>query len=489
VKARVCLLALLVAPTFAAQARAEQGYFSGNKGARAAGRAGAFTAKADDLSAVTFNPAGLSDLDGTLLHAGNRFSYNAYAFTRAPTLDWGNVAGGVPPYVRFATVENQKPWQLLEPLAGVASNLGLQDWAFALAAYAPAGVARQQFPAQGGQRYMMVEREAIILHYNASVAWQHKSVFGVGASLQWIHVPRLTYSLVIDGVQFPGEVNPVSSELDMLATVSGSDPFTLNAIVGAWYRPVPFLELGVSGQVIPAEIKTQSTLSVEPLSPEIEERVELRREGQPADDVSLLLPLAQSARVGVRYRHLENEREVFDVELDLAYEFWSGVERFVVDGDGLQANLLAQRLDVGLIEVEKHWRDTLSVHLGGDYALVPERLTLRGGVFYETAVADRRYANIDFVSGRELGGAVGASVFAFGVEVALAYEYRYQPALTVSEGEARVFQEAPGSQCQAPFTDPDNCHEQYPGRPSPAVNAGTYTAYSHVASLDVLYRF
>jgi long-subunit fatty acid transport protein len=465
------------------------GYFSGTQGARAMGRAGAFTVKADDLSAVTFNPAGLARLRATLIQGGNRFSYNAHSFTRAPTLDWGNTEAGVPPYVEFPRVDNQRPWQLLGPILGVASSLGLRDWGFALAAHAPPGVSRQEFPVGGGQRYMMLSREAVILDYTASAAWKYRELFGFGLSLQWIAVPRLSYELVIDANQFPGEVNPVDSELDMRARVSGSDPFTANAIVGAWYRPVDFLELGASLQFIPTSLETESTLSVVPLSPEIDDDVQLRRDGEPANDVSLSLPLPLTARLGIRYRHLRGGAELFDVELDLGYESWSRVERFAMEGEGLIANLLAQRLDVGSIQIEKRWRDTLSVQLGGDVAVLPERLTLRGGLFYESATADRRYAHVDFASGQQLGGTLGLSVFVQGLEMALAYEYRHQPRLEVGEAEARVLQEVPGSQCLAPFTNPDTCHPQYLGRGAPAVNAGTYLAHSHVMALDLLYRF
>jgi long-subunit fatty acid transport protein len=483
------VLALLTATNVAARAHADSGYFSGTTGARAAGRAGAFTAKADDLAAVTLNPAGLAHLGATLIQGGNRFSYNAHSFERRPTLDWGNLDSGIPPYVEFAAVANETPWQLLEPLLGVASNLGLPDFGFALAVHAPAGVGKEEFAIDGAQRYMMVRREAVILNYSASAAWKFEDVFGIGASVQWIHVPRLSYRLVVDANRFPGEVNPVASELDMLATVTGADPFTFNAILGAWWRPVPFLELAISGQVVPTEIKTASTLSIVPLSPEIDEQVELRRDGVPASDVSLSLPLPITARAGIRYRHLQAERELFDLELDLGYQSWSRVERFIMDGDGLVANLLAQRVDVGRIEIEKRWRDTVSVRLGGDYAVLAEVITLRGGLFYESAVAERGYAHVDFVSGAQLGGALGASLFVLGVEVALAYQYRHQPAVTVTEAQARVFQEVPGTQCRAPFTDPDACHPQYLGRPAPAVNAGTYRAHSHAMSLDVLYRF
>jgi long-subunit fatty acid transport protein len=424
-----------------------------------------------------------------VIQGGNRFSYNSHLFTRSPTLDWGNVDNGVPPYVEFSTAENEQNWQLLDPLLGIGFDLGLDDWGFALFAYAPPGISRQGFPVGDGQRYMMVSREAQIINYTANAAWKSGEKFGVGASLQWIAVPLLRYQLVIDANQFPGEANPVASELDMLATVEGSDPFTFNAILGAWYRPMPALEFGIAGQIVPTEIKTESTLSIDPLSPEIDDQVVLRREGEEANDVSLTLPLPLMARAGVRYRHLEGAMELFDVELDVVYETWSRVERFTVDSNGLVANLLAQRISVDVIDVEKQWQDTVSVHLGSDVAVLPRRLTLRGGVFYESAVADRRYANVDFPGGEQLGGALGASLFLGRLELAFGYEYRYQAEVTVTEGEARVFQETPGSQCKPPFTDPDNCHPQYLGRPAPPVNAGRYLADSHMASLDVLYRF
>jgi long-subunit fatty acid transport protein len=476
-------LLLLAVPARAA------GYFTGTRGARAVGRAGAFTAKADDLSAVALNPAGLARSAGTVLQLGNRTSHNAQEFQRAPTLDWGSLEAGVPPYVEFPVVRNARPWQVLEPLLGVASNLGLSGWGFALAAWAPAGIAREEFPTDGGQRYMMLRREAVILQYSASAAYCYRQQFGLGVSLGWLSVPRLSYELVIDANQFPGEVNPVVSELDLRARLSGSDPFTPQAIVGLWYRPHEALELGLAAQVIPGYIRAQSTLEVVPLSPEIDDDVELRRDGEPANDVRLSLPLPLTARAAIRYRQLAAGVELFDVELDVAYESWSRVDRFSVRGDGLVANLLAQRVNVGAIDIEKHWRDAVTVQLGGDAIIAPRLLTLRGGLFYESAVAAPAYAHVDFPAGQQLGFALGASAFASGWELALAYEYRYQPPLESSEGQARVLQEVPASLCQPPFTDPDKCNPRYPGRRAPAVNAGTYRADSHALSIDLLYRF
>jgi long-chain fatty acid transport protein len=470
-------------------AQAAGGYYSGIKGARAEGRAGAVAARADDITAVTYNPAGLAKIGSTLIQVGNRFSYNALSYTRSPTPDYGNAQNGTAPLHTFATVDNQQPWQMLDPLVGIVSNLGLENWGFALAAYSPPGISREDFPVDGGQRYMMVNREAIILNYSASAAFKYRDVFGIGVSLQWIHVPRLTYSLVIDANTFTGLANPVSSSLDMQATATGSDPFTFNAILGAWFRPTPSFEIGISGQVIPADIVTNSELTVKPLSSGFQGGVTLSRNGRPANDVTVSLPLPLLARAGARYRHLEGAREVFDVELDVEYETWSRAERFTLDTNHLRATFQTQSIDIQRIDLEKHWRDTVAVRLGGDYAVAPDALTLRAGAYYETAVADPAYASVDFPSGAQIGAAVGGSLFFGHWELAAAYELRVQPTVTVSEAQGRVYQQVPGSSCAAPYTDPVRCNPNYLGQPSPTVNGGTYTAQSHFVSVDALYRF
>ncbi len=66
VKGSVLILSLLVwgAPVFAG------GLSTPGQGARALGMGGAFTAVADDGSAIYYNPAGMSRIDGTLIEAG-----------------------------------------------------------------------------------------------------------------------------------------------------------------------------------------------------------------------------------------------------------------------------------------------------------------------------------------------------------------------------------------------------------------------------------
>jgi long-subunit fatty acid transport protein len=486
----IALTTLAGAAAVTGTASADGGYYGGALDARAAGRAGAFVARADDPMAVHYNPAGLATIGGTAIMVGNRFSHNGYSYTRAPTLDWGNAPGGVAPTVTFDQVSNGKPWQAAEPLIAVASNLGLQDFGFALAAFAAPGASNLTFPPTGGQRYMMLEREAIILNYAASAAWKLRDVFGVGATLEWIHVPRLDYSLVIDGSPFAGAANPVMSPLDMTAATTGSDLFTFNAILGAWYRPVPFLQFGVAGQIVPTSIETKSKLAVTPLNIQTAGPVELTRDGLPANDVSVILPLPLMARFGARYRGLDGMgREVFDVELDVEYETWSRVNEFAVETRHLFATFQGSDVDLGRIAIAKRWKDTVAVKLGGDVVVIPGRLALRGGAFYETAVADAAYANVDFAGGAMYGGTAGVSVGFTGWELAIAYQLRQMAAVSVTEPNARVYQQVPASACLPPYTDTNSCNPNYLGQPAPAINAGTYHATFHHLSLALLYRY
>lgn len=468
-------------------ASAAGGYYSGTKGARAAGRAGAFVAKADDVTAAAVNPAGLAGVSGTVFQVGNRFSYNYFAYDRATTLDYGSVSNGVAPEVTFDTVENEQPFQLLDPLIGAATNFGLSDFGFALYVHAPPGIGRLEFPVDGGQRYMMVEREAIFLSYSASAAYKFRDLFSVGLSLAWIHVPRLKYSLVIDGTAFP-EANPVASALDMQATPEGADPFTLNAIVGAWFRPAPFLQIGLAAQVIPAEVVTESELTVVPIN-DVRGEIVLRRNDERANDVTVSLPLPLTFRAGVRYIGLDGPAERFDLELDVEYETWSRVKQFTLETNDLEADLDGQIVPIGRIEIPKHWQDTLAIRLGGDYLAIPEKLAVRGGLAYETATSPAEYYHVDFASGAMFGGAVGASLFFGKLELAAAYELRVQPPSEISEAEGRVYQETPASPCEPPYTEDSGCSEYYPGQPAPTVNGGEYWAQSHMLSIDAIYRF
>lgn len=476
-----------------------QGLFGGHKGARVAGRAGAYVAKADDLYAIEYNPAGLAKLRGWTVQISNRLSYNEVIFDRAPYTDAnGNVT-------TFDRASNTRPLQALDPLLAVSYDFGLKDFTFALAAYAPPGTARVAFnetqgdPALGemvrpsGPAYMMVGREAELLKYSLSAAYQFKELFGVGVSAQLMHVPKLDYSLLVQPITSSGGTgNPVSSGLDVRSEVSSSAFPMYQVILGGWAKPVKWLEVGLSGQVIPTTIRAQGTIELTRLAGE--QDVELTRNGVPANDVQLVIPLPVTLRGGLRYIHEKSDGEpLFDVELDVSYQNWSRVQNFALDSNGLVGQLTGYQVPINTVYIEKQWKDSFAISLGGDVNVLPKKLAVRGGFGYDSAVAEPAYTAPDFATGAHVNVGLGASVY-FGerpglqpalFELAVAYGYRHQMPVTVSPAEGRITQINPVA-----CSDPANSMTCVtPGGPSPVVNAGKYQAFAHALSIDGIFRF
>jgi|GEM_PF-1123496 len=498
---RLLGLGLLLASLSFQNAVSAQGLYSGTKGARVAGRAGAFVAKADDMFAVEYNPAGLAKIDGWVVQISDRLSYNEVIFDRiAPS--------GSDPSFQFDRVQNQTPLQALDPFLSVGTDFGLEDFGFGLSIYAPPGLARVTFPeggqsmsdySQGAQRFMMVSREAEILNYSLSAAYKFKDIFGLGVSAQWLHVPKLDYSLVVSPVvnaSSLGKKNAIRGPYDALSTVSGSDPFTPNFIFGGWVKPVKFLEAGLSVSVPIGDIVTSSNMKLERIGPSSPDgsiphsEIPLTRNGVAANDVRVFIPLPIILRTGLRYIHKKGEDTLWDIELDFSYQTWSSVKNLVVESNGLIGTDQGYDIPVGTVQLEKYWKDSITLALGSDVNVIPKKLTVRGGVGYESAVSDPAYQHVDFATGAHVNGALGASVF-FGIfELAVSYGYRHMLPVRVSESEGKVYQEAPQPDglnfCPPPYTDP-SC--PYPGQPSATVNAGKFQAFSHQVSVDGVFRF
>ncbi|MBM4372756.1 MAG: outer membrane protein transport protein [Deltaproteobacteria bacterium] len=487
---RTSLLTLLaLAGLLAPSALRAGGFEIGDQGARALGRGGAFTVRADDLTAIAYNPAGLARLRGTRFYLGNRFGHASEEYRRAATLDWSGATHGVPAYLTFGPVRNAEAWQLLNPFIAAGSDFGLEDWSFALGVYAPAGIGRQSFPEDGPQRWMLSERETQILYYDVSVAWKLRDVFGVGLSLQWVDVPRIRMALTVDGNVSPGLVYADGGTFDIRARLQGSDHVGFSGILGAWYRPLPELEIAASGRFLPVWVDAESRLSLEPVHLALDQPIALSRDGEPARDVTFSMVLPPTARLGLRYVHRRGSVEWFDLELDAAWEGTSMVDAYRVRGRGLVADVLGERIPIDRITIPKRWRDTWSLRLGGDVTVVPGWLSLRAGGFWESPAAAPAYSHIDFFSGHRLGAAAGFSATFYGVELAAAYSWVFQMPVVVDEADSKVSQQAPGSPCTAPYDSTTLCDPHYPGRPAAAANAGTYLSDYHFVSVSLSYSF
>ncbi len=484
------LAALLLALT-APNALLAGGFELPDHGARNVSRGGAFTARADDLTALALNPGGLlrardsqravglpgqataTGMWGALLYSHNAM-HAPISFQRAPSAVPQPESSDPGSPAPLARVDNETPWFLLGGSLFAATDFGLEDFVFAVGLYGPNAAGHQRYPVTGGQRYMLVELEAIFVYYSAAIAWGKRDKYGVGVTLQLAHQPMTKLSLVVDGTP-GGAQSPYHSSSDVLATINLAAPPVPTALVGAWWRPIDAVEVGVSGRVVPVKLQAAGdvTLTNSPggaaFFPD-----QLEIEGNAA---RLQLTIPQTARAGVRYRHLDGLRERFDVELDVVWEGWSALDAYTVELDGMIKLFAATKAPD--VTIAKRWKDTLSVRLGGTYNLDALPLSLSAGTFYETAAVPLNYSHLDFPSFARVGVGLGATGRLGSLDWTVGYLHVFQESRTIDEAFAKVFQQRPVAEC------PEGCD----GYDSVPANAGTITSGFHIITASLGWRF
>lgn len=504
---RTLVVAILACLTLAPAGVRAGGLEHPDNGTVAVGRGGAFTAKADDLTAIQHNPAALIKsksrfavlVNDNLVLPRVRFDRIAWDYG---THDWFDFAtAGVPNPVREGS-----GWFPLGLMGVVGSDLWTDDFMFAFGVYGPSGVGASDFPVDGAQKYVQVDRDILMTYYTLSAAWGITPNLSLGVSLQWVDLPKLKYSVVIDGY-FEQSYHPFRSNYDVLATIDATDRFNVTAILGLWYRPHPAVELGLSGRVIPIWFKAKGKVSLEMLGLQVKppddcattpgcHSYDLLKDGKPgANGMTLSFVLPPNLRAGARYVHKRGDREVFDVELDVVYEFWRMLDAFDVQ---LDADQIRNYIKGGLttsplrdIRMVRSFKDSISVRMGGDYNVIPDWLTVRAGLFYESPSARPEYTGIDFVPFHRIGIGTGFTFKYKGFAFSAAYEHIFQPDWIVNdERGSKLLQQRPAGQCEAE----GKCDENYVDSagnqlPAPPVNTGVYSSSIDIVSLGATYRF
>ena len=416
-----------------------------DNGTRALARGGAFTVLADDLSAIAHNPGALIRLQGTQLLFSNHVYLVDERFTRGPSLfpeDPNTQGYGHDP---FAPVSNSETVFPLGPVFAVGSDFGEDNLFAAFGIYAPNGTGKKKWPLDGGQRYMLTELESLLFYVNGSLAYGEKDSYGVGLSLQVAMAPSMRMNMVTDGSPF-GVLNPYASVNDVEAVLEVSDLFALSAIFGAWWRPIPEIELGLSGRIVPVSLDASGDFELRNIPGQTQftpERLEVT-----GSSARLRLKLPPTLRAGVRYRHLCGGEELWDVEVNVVYEAWSIMQSMDVEMEG-QINLFAIA-EAPNANIARRWRDTLSTRIGSTFHL-GELATVSAGAYYETGAVPENYEHIDFMSFDRIGLSLGFGLELGPVRLSGAYMHVFQEPRSVSEATAKGFQIRPLDPC------PDAC--------------------------------
>jgi long-chain fatty acid transport protein len=399
------------------------GYYSTDVGVRAGlGRAGAFVARADDQTAAWYNPAGFADQKGTHFQLDDSFIKQSIFFQRTDAS--GQNMG-------FPVGNTATPRWV--PFLGVSSDFGLRDWTFALSAFGPHGRA-MRYPELGTQRYTLISTNVTEAFVQLSAAWRPLPKLRIGFAFRYEYLKATQdRKLSISGT--PG--NEDLNDVGLFYTVT--DSFSPNFQLGALWTPHPFLTLGVGWRpYLPVDASGDlgvNAADVERLRQTMFRNLGIcgskdanpcdpRAPGNAAQLIDVTFAMPNILRAGVRVHEPDPRARQWDVELDFVWERWTGFGQLTTVPRNIYYTL-ASTTPTRLTKIveDKNYGDAFSLRLGGEVEIIPGRLVLRAGAFYETSAVPARSLSVALVDSDKIGVSFGLSLKTSWLEMSLGYTH------------------------------------------------------------------
>jgi hypothetical protein len=537
--------------------------FSG-AGTRPLGRGGAFAARADDGMALLYNPAMIADLPDTQItlnaglaiwsacvqrsgHYGDSLGGHTDAsgtyqpgMTAAPSIF--DSPGSNPDAwtaSAYPSVCNSGPPQVLPQ---IVMNVRLaNDFGLAFGILAPNGVGASQWGSANGTvtmagdttgnalrpsptRYALTDANALLFYPSIGFGWRPIDWLRVGLTFQW-GIGIISFSNYTSSAS--GGADPSSDIRTQLQNMVS--PFIPAGILSVHFVPHENLDIMLGGRisdgiggVVPATGSLTLTTSA-------------------YGNGSMMSNLPQSTTIngttlhagqpwqfwtGFRYGHRIRPRaytrpedarlrpgpddpmsdELFDIELDVVYEYNQQVTDFVVTnppGSMAQIQMFDHSL-VGIpvprtLPIAHGWSDDIVFRLGGDANIIPGVLALRAGASLDLPL-NRNYVQWmtnDYIQGWRVGVHVGGTVRIDNhFDLSIAYAHIFAETVSVNMPSARLVA-ATGNMGQCTGAggstyDPNNPVTQrgcFPSGFGATMNGGSYWQMFDVVSLSGTYHF
>jgi long-chain fatty acid transport protein len=407
-------------------------------GSQAQPRAGAFVAKADDGSALYYNPAGLAKQRGTSIHLGFNLVDFDQTFTRDGAYEEPEDPADSPSYTGqpYATVsDNSSPalgiggFQGIPLLAVVTDLGGRTPLVFGVGLIAEHGFPEREYgeeylssgsfsdpdvaPPPG--RYDILEQDVSAAFPSLAAAYSITPELDVGLRVSWGFAGTKATTILWGLRNYEEDIRS-----DGLFAVDAKDNFIPTGQLGLLYRPSPSLELGAqytTEKTANFKGTAQATLGANLGLGDMLDFIEPENDFPLCESGGTIaalktcidLTLPQTATLGARYILRDaGGAERGDVEFDVQWEDWSAASDVKVTVDG-KSGLSGFRLNPTLI---RHgFEDTFSFRLGGSWGfdVGDNKLIARAGAAHDTAAAPNSWTRLDIdgFARTTLGAGVG----------------------------------------------------------------------------------
>ncbi len=300
------------------------------KGAKASGMGEAFVAQADDPSAVTFNPAGLPQVDGTQVNAHLTAVHSKIKVRAADGSTW----------------ETPTDIQML-PSCFMTSDFGWDNVTLGFGVSVPNGISTD-WPDRSPLRYESTYTYLEVVDVGPAVGWQLSDAISIGAGAN-ILMSKLDLRYAVDMGAFQGA--PGAMDVPARLDVSGEG---VGGTIGVMVRPSPAHSLALTYRS----------------AVEIDYDGDYTWRGLGTWSASTTVDFPDVWVAGYAFR--PNARWTLEVDVDWTH--WSGVDdvALVVEGNPLFPGLVQPQ---GL-------KNTVAVKVGMQY-LYSDGFALRCGYIYD----------------------------------------------------------------------------------------------------------
>ncbi len=335
------------------------GFQINEHGARAMGLGGAFTALANDASAVYFNPAGIIQLSGTHFMIGTTMISPDASFR------------GVYPSVKEYNLEKQTFF----PSHFFATHQIDKDWSVGLGFTTPFGLGTK-WDSDWVGRYLAVQTDLMTFLISPVVAYKILDNLSVSAGFE--------YSFANVTIKQKQPQTPFAG--DAFITLDGKDNSAFGYNFGFLYKPFKTLSIGASYH---SDIKYdfKGTASTEGAQ-------QLKDAGKlPEGNVIAKLTTPVNFTVGMAY----NIYSRLTVSADFQYIGWSSYDTLKVDFEN------PSYTD---INSPREYDNSYIVRLGGEYQFT-NSLAIQGGIYFDSNPVKPKYLNPSLPDADRLGFSLG----------------------------------------------------------------------------------
>lgn len=383
----------------------------------------------DDATAIYFNPAGLSLMQGTRLHLNGVIGYRLASYDRpAGAID--NLGTGTP---TDAVAANSGHASLANPLTlpfvALVTDFGVKNLAAGVAFYVPFGGTASwnkneafrgslAYPGavDGPQRWASLDGEIRSYYVTAAVAYRiERARLSLGAAVNLVY-NTITTLRARTANATDDLVAPSGLPLEGRSLLDASN-LTASLGVGVVWQPTPRWWLGVSYQ-------SQPSFGRETLTGTLRNRLGAGAVSEQPIELKQALP--DVLRVGVRVR----PRPSFELRLSGDYQRWSVFDRqCILDANTADRNCalnpdgsLAPGGSGVILNLPRDWSDGWALRFGGSWFVRPH-IELFASFGYDSNVVPDATLDATFMDADKLVPTLGGRFLLARNRLLLAVQY------------------------------------------------------------------